>query len=444
MSERSRRRGLSAEEAEAAFRGYQADEDPLPRIAPWRASDADLAWWRDARFGLMLHFGVAAVEGVELSWGRELPRPFDIQGVPMRDGRPAHLISQEQYDALYRRFAPHRFDAADIVAAALEMGAGYLVVTAKHHDGFCMWDTRESDYRITSLESPFGRDVVGELAAACHEARLPFGIYYSQRDWHHPEYLRGDNAEYRRYMFAQLRELLTGYGRVDLLWFDSYGDSDLMADWDPLEMIRLVKRLQPQVIMNNRLAVLGDYNQGPPEVWGDFDTPEQRMGELQTDRPWESCVTLAGSQWGWMRDAELLSRDELIRLLAGCAVRDGNLLLNVGPSDLGEIDAAQRERVREVGSWLERYGESIRGTRACPLVGASWGGATVSDEALYLHVFDWPDDGIHVELPFAVRTDAIVLTGGEVEVAMAAHGVDLAWRSGDRDPVDTIVRLPRA
>jgi alpha-L-fucosidase len=427
----------------AQFLGTQAGRDPLPPALPWRASMSALEWWRAARLGMFVHFGVAARRGVELSWGRDVPRPFDLQAVLQHEGEAPQRVPHEVYDGLYRGLDPHQFDAQEWVDAAVDAGAGYLVLTAKHHDGFCLWDTDQTAYKITAPECPFGRDIVAEVADACHRAGMRLGIYYSQRDWHHPAYLRDGNTEYQRYMDAQLRELLSRYGKVDVLWFDSYGQSDLVRDWDAAGTIQLVRDLQPGILINNRLAVLAEYNTGPAELWGDFDTPEQRIGQFQSERPWESCVTLAGNQWGYRPRAEVLSLRECVRALVRAAVADGNLLLNVGPDELGVIEGRQRSRMHELGQWLADFGSTVRGTRGYEVPDARWGGATQTADALYVHILDRPDGPIRVPDDGRWNGNAQVLTGGVATVTVNGGYFLIEVAEADLDPLDTIVELGR-
>ena len=184
-----------------------------------------MAWWRDARFGMFIHWDMSSVEGCEISWSRGGSRPLDVPYNPaghtdFKAGRkdPAGYVEDPGYDHLYQKFNPTNFDANAWVKLAQDSGAKYIVFTSKHHGGFCMWDTKLTDYNI--MNSPFKRDVVKELAEACHKAGMRFGIYYSPRDWHHPDYGMGDNRKYVDCMNAQMRELLTQYGPVDLLWFE--------------------------------------------------------------------------------------------------------------------------------------------------------------------------------------------------------------------------------
>ena len=257
-----------------------------------------------------------------------------------------------------------------------------------------MFHTKQSDYNIA--RTPFGRDVTGELADACHKAGLRFGVYYSQRDWHHPDYLQGDNKKYTDFMHAQIRELLTGYGRVDIMWFDSFGTSDLLKDWRVYELLGMVRRLQPGILVNNRLAILAQYNRGPRDLWGDFDTPEQRIGSFQHGRAWESCMTLTRNPGGWSYHVGAKPRelDDCLRAIIYCAGGDGNLTWGLGPMPSGEIAPAEAQRLREIGRWLDQYGESIYGTRGGPFKPGDWGVSTRKSNAIYLHVLKWPGEVI--------------------------------------------------
>jgi len=355
--------------------------------------DARMAWWSDARFGMFIHWDMSSIAGTEISWSRKGSKPLDITG------DPAGYVEDPAYDHLYQKFNPTNFDARQWVKLAQDAGMKYIVFTAKHHGGFCMWDTKLTEYSI--MHTPFHRDVVKELADACHEAGMRFGIYYSPRDWHHPDYGVGDNRKYVDYMNGQLRELLSNYGKVDVIWFDSYGKGDLVNFWRIGETFALLKSLQPAIIVNNRLAVLASYNQQPMPYRGDFDTPEQRIGGFQNSRPWESCMSVVetpdGGGWSYRSDGKVRSFDQCIQMLVRCASGNGNLLLDVGPNSLGEIPPDQAERLREIGAWLKINGEAIYGSTAIKLPNVHWGSCTKKDSpdgaTLYLHVFNWPADG---------------------------------------------------
>jgi alpha-L-fucosidase len=362
-------------------------EAQVPPINP------GLKWFTDARFGLFIHWDMSSVAGTEISWSRKATKPLDITG------DPAGYVKDTAYDHLYRKFNPQKFNAEDWVRIAKNAGMKYIIFTAKHHGGFCMWNTKYTDYSI--MHTAFKRDVVKELSVACHKAGLKFGLYYSQRDWHHPDYGMGDNSKYIEYMNNQIRELLTGYGKVDVIWWDSYGRGDLQTFWRVAETYRLVKKSQPGIVMNDRLKILGDSNILPPPYWGDWNTPEQTLGAFQNSRPWESCMTLVvtpeGGGWSYRVDGRLRSYKECIQSLVSCATGDGNLLLDAGPNPLGEIPADQTKRLLQMGAWIKKYGESIYGTRGGPYRNGEWGGSTFKGNKIYLHIAKW--NGNHIFLP---------------------------------------------
>ncbi len=427
----------------AATAGYASERSPAPAanavgVPPYASLSPDdqvrMAWWIDARYGMFLHFGVASIPGVELSWARKGSKPLDVT----KD--PAGYVEDPVYDNLYKQFNPSEFDAKKWVEIAKAAGMKYMVLTAKHHDGFCLWDTKGTDYKITN--TPFKRDIVKEFTDACHAAGMKVGLYYSPRDWHHPDYGIGDNKKYIDYMNGQLTELLSNYGKIDVIWFDSYGKGDLKDFWKIDSTWQLIKKLAPQIIVNNRLAILGRYNQQPKAYIGDMDTPEQQIGKMQTTRPWESCMCFVGHQWGYKPNGEMYTLDKLIRAIVSCATGDGNLLMNVGPMPTGQIEPRQAERLKEAGDWLGKYGKTIYGTRGGPYENALWGGATRKGNSVYIHVFNWKGTDTLRLLPLPQKVVASsVLTGGTVTVKQTASGLDLTVPAGNHDPIDTIIEL---
>ena len=410
-----------------------------------------ITWWRDARFGMFIHWDMSSVEGREISWSRGGSRPLDVPYNPaghtdFKAGRKdlAGYVEDPVYDHLYQKFNPTNFDANAWVKLAQDAGCKYIVFTSKHHGGFCMWDTKLTDYNI--MNSPFKRDVVKELAEACHKIGIRFGIYYSPRDWHHPDYGMGDNRKYVNYMNGQMRELLTNYGPVDLLWFDSYGRGDLINFWHENETWNLIKSLAPKILINNRLCNLANYNQQPLPYRGDFGTPEGRIGSFDTNSPWESCITLQKNGWSYHRDEPVLSLEECLRTLVLTATGDGNLLLDVGPNELGEIPTNQAERFLQIGEWLKKYGFTIYGTRGGPVVcDPNWGGTTCKGNKVFVHVLGWPSDGIlHLKGINGHVVSSRILTGDspEMKVTTANDGVDLSLDPRKTiNQIDTIVEL---
>ncbi len=300
--------------------------------------------WQDKRFGMFIHWGPVSLTAHEIGWSRGAQTPIEV------------------YDNLYKQFNPTNFNADAWVKVAKDAGMKYIVLTTKHHDGFCLWDTKLTDFNI--MNSPFKRDVVKELSAACKRAGIAFGTYYSTCDWHHPDFPltspggrvkreKSDLDSYNRYLLGQITELITNYGPLITIW----NDVPQMFQGRGTNTINLIRKLQPDITVNNRT---GD--------GGDYDTPEQRIGKFQIDRPWESCMTLSAHNawaWGGTNDG-VKPLSACLEMLIRGAGGGGNVLLNVGPRPDGVIDPAQANRLREMGAWLARNGESIYGTRGGP------------------------------------------------------------------------------
>ncbi len=416
----------------AAMAALRLAAAPLPaQQAPTGRPDGEteeqyaarMAWWREARFGLFIHWGPVSLKGTEIGWSRGGERP-GLKGTGE--------IPAEEYDNLYRVFNPVRFDADEWVRIARDAGQKYLVFTSKHHDGFVNFDSALTDYKITSPHSPFRRDIVRELAEACRRGGLRFGLYYSPPDWHHPDYRRAGHRRYVEYLHGQLRELCTNYGRIDIIWFD--GLDSTAEELDSVNLLAMIRRLQPGVIINNRAGLPADH-----------DTPEQTIGGFRDTRPWETCMTLC-TQWAWKPDDELKPLGQCLQTLVRVAGGDGNLLLNVGPTPEGEIEARQAGRLREMGCWLQRYGRSIYGTRGGPYRWRSPGPAPVvstrRDRTVWLHVMEWPAQGDLVLPPLpATVVSAGLLTGGTCDVRQASDALTVAVPRGHRQEIDTIVEL---
>jgi alpha-L-fucosidase len=407
---------------------------PSAPAEPSSPPPADLSWWREARFGMFVHWGPVSLRGTEIGWSRGKEVPV------------------EEYDALYRRFDPTLFDARAWARLARDAGMGYLVLTTKHHDGFCLWPSALTDYDIAA--APFGRDVVGELAAACRAEGVVFCAYHSICDWHHPDYPLGSpggetrkpapNMErYVAYLKGQVAELLQSYGPLGILWFDGEWEEPWTEERG-IDLYRHCRGLQPSVIVNNRVAKGRQGMEGGTAAGafaGDYDTPEQRVGRFQRDRAWESCITLC-QQWAWKPDEEMKPLDECVRTLVTCAGGDGNLLLNVGPMPTGEIEPRQAARLREIGGWLQTHGESVYATRGGPFRPGEWGASTSRDRTVYLHVLRWPATGPLV-LPALERTivASAVLGGASVTARQTPGGTEIDVAPADRSALDTVVRV---
>ena len=388
-----------------------------------------LGWWREARYGLFIHWGPVSLKGTEISWSRANTNPL----CPNKGPIPA-----EEYDNLYKRFNPTLYDGAEWARVAKDAGMRYVVLTAKHCDGFCLWRTKTIDYHIGN--TPFRRDVVGELAEAVRRAGLRIGWYYSPMDWWDPDCRTERNAAYVKRMQEQVRELVTRYGRIDVLWFDWDGGT---IPWDQDATYRIVRGAQPRIIINNRLECREGGNSadkftGPN---ADYLTPEQVIGAYNDAQPWETCMTL-GTQWSWKPDDTIKSPDEVVRILARCAGGDGNLLLDVGPMPDGRIEPRQVEVLESVGRWLKVNGESIYGTRGGPYKPGDFGASTRKGSTVYLHVFQWPADG-PLRLPsLAARIVGSRLLGaGRATVRQSEAGIEISVAEKDRRPADTVIAL---
>jgi alpha-L-fucosidase len=388
-----------------------------------------LEWWREARFGLFIHWGPVSLKGTEIGWSRGGER----RGYLLRGTE----VPVEVYDNLYKQFNPTNFNADQWVAIAKAAGMKYLVFTSRHHDGFSEFDTQADDYKITSPDSPFHRDVVKELADACHRAGLRFGLYYSQPNWHHPDAFTDRHTNYLAYLKTQVRELVTNYGTVDILWYDGLGKS--AKDYDADALNTMARKLQPRILINNRNGLAED-----------FDTPEQVIGKFQYDRPWESCITIC-NQWAWKPDDRMKSLKECLETLIRCAGGDGNLLFNVGPMPDGRIEPRQVNRLEEMGDWLRKYGETIYGTRGGPWKPTKSLASTRKGSTIYVHLLGW--NGKTVTLPNIPRKiiRSSALTGGTARVQQAAGSISIAadpprvrpQETGQATPpqIDSIVKL---
>jgi alpha-L-fucosidase len=375
-----------------------------------------MAWWQQARFGMFIHWGPVSLKGTEIGWSR---------GGERRGTGGKGEIPVDEYDNLYKQFNPVRFNAQEWVALAQDAGMKYLVFTSRHHDGFSMFDSALTDYKIT--QSPFGRDVARELANACHQANLRLGFYYSPPDWHHPDFRTENHARYLEYFHGQIRELCTNYGRLDILWFDGLGGT--AKDWDSEKLFPMIRSLQPQIVINNRAGLPADH-----------DTPEQEIGKFQNTRPWESCITIC-NQWAWKPDDTMKSLKQCLDTLIRCAGGDGNLLFNVGPMPDGRIEPRQADRLREMGSWLRQYGKSIYATRGGPYKPGQWGASTYQADRVYLHILKWSDETLSLPpLPCKV-TGSSLMTGGKLSFKQTDQAIEIAVDPKDRQDIDTIVVL---
>ncbi len=374
---------------------------PVLKAAETEAQrDERMAWFRDARFGMFIHWGLYAIPGGE--WNGETKHAEWI--------RHTAKIPLEEYEKLVPQFNPTNFDANAWARLARRAGMRYLVITSKHHDGFCLWDSKLTDFDVMS--TPFKRDVLKELRNACDRQGVRFATYHSIMDWHHPDYLPrrdwerasrpvdgADFERYRAYLRGQLRELRRGY-RPAILWFDGEWENTWTHEMG-IGLYDYVLGLDPEIIINNRVdkgrsGMQGMNKEG--DFRGDFGTPEQEIpakGLPGVD--WESCMTM-NDHWGWNKsDKNWKSTEDLIRKLIDIASKGGNFLLNVGPKPDGTFPDEAIERLEGIGQWMAKNSESIYGTKASPFQQLPWGRCTRKTvrhtTTLYLHVFDWPKNG---------------------------------------------------
>jgi alpha-L-fucosidase len=419
-------------------------------------------WYREAKFGLFIHWGAYSVAGVEASWPIMKPEWFPHV-------RP---ISEREYVELPKRFNPSQYDPRAWVQLAKRAGMRYMVFTTKHHDGFCMFDAPGTDYKITN--TPYGKDVLALLAAACAEEKMPLGLYYSPPDMHHPgfrdtsqpttrnwhgEPARPQWASYLDYMESHLRTLLRRYGPVAIIWFDGlFG----VAKYDPPRFHKLIHELSPHTLINDRLGPGGDYV--TPEQFipdGIPIKPEEPPADItpgmlnaflaiskllpqkwvipltlslakkryptsphptpQEFQMWETCMTM-NDTWAYNpSDRNFKSPEKLIRTLVEVASRGGNFLLNVGPTSEGTFPSEAQERLQRIGEWTQANGEAIHKTTYGPLQGLPFGRTTAKDGTIYLHLFDRPAGRLELS-GFPGKVASVSLLAGEHACAFEQAG----------------------
>jgi len=389
-----------------------------------------MKWFNEARFGMFIHWGLYSI----LARG---------EWVMHQERIPA-----EEYAKLAEQFCARNFNADRWAELAREAGMKYMVLTTRHHDGFCLFDSQVSDF--TSVKSAARRDFVAEYVEACRRADLRVCLYYSLLDWRFPGYFDRKKhpdsfAAMVAQAHAQVRELMTNYGKIDMLFwdggwvpgsgFDGSRPVDVADLWRSKELSAMVRRLQPHIIINDR--------SGLPE---DYDTPEQEVKSSQAGRCWQSCMTI-GDRWGWgyiRNNPNMKSVTQLIQYLVHCVAGGGNYLLNVGPRADGTIRPEESERLRLMGDWLRVNGEGIYGCGRCPFDGGIIGVTTARANTAYLHVFRWPgEEACIAGVKNEVKSARVLCTGQRAEVEKKESG-RLFIRGLPFDPPDahdTVIAL---
>src|SRR5574344_172292 len=405
-------------------------------------------WFRDARLGMFIHWNPSSVTATEISWSKQF---YDDDGEHLlKNPRPTLTNCKEQehtdwiswfkpaapkevYDNLYKCFYPAMYDADSIVVTAQKAGVKYIVMVSKHHDGFCMWDSAYTDFDIMS--TPFKRDVLGEMADACHRHGMKFCIYYSQRDWHHPDYSAENLPKYNEYMRNQIRDILTKYAPVSAIFFDAGGWNKDPQTWEPEKMFKEIYAIAPDILINDRCGVPGDYT-----------TPEQRIGKVDMARTWESCMTFTG-EWSWRGFGnEVIPVEKCFEYLISCAGGNGNLLLNIDPLPTGQIDPREKNRLSILGEWMSRNSDAIYGTEGGPYLPAKWGTSTHKGKFIYLLVNHWDSfDGTFPCEGFKVKS--VSVGGKDIDFqkvrGQASDSITFSVPESLRDRYVTVVKIEK-
>ncbi len=365
-----------------------------------KTNEQALKRFQDNRFGMFIHWGPVTLRGTEISWSR------------------GKEVAIDEYDNLYKEFNPVLFNANDWVKTAKDAGMKYIVLTARHHDGFSLWDSKFTDYDMKN--TPYGKGVLKELAAACKEQNIDFGLYYTICDWHHQDYpvvypdkdykfhIEKDITDpatkekmdrYITYMKNQLKELIEDYNPT-LFWFDGEWEWAWTHEMG-MDLYAYLRGLNDNLLINNRIDKGREGMAGTTKSYkyaGDYATPEQEIGKYDVTNAWESCITIA-NQWAWKANDQLKPTKQCIQTLVQTAGGGGNLLLNVGPMADGRIEQRQIDRLKEIGTWLDLYGEAIYGTRGGPFLPTETIVSTHKNDKIYVHLLKNPEGNLEVSLP---------------------------------------------
>jgi alpha-L-fucosidase len=393
---------------------------------PFRETPAEYnaraQWFRDAKLGIFVHWNPSSINGTEISWSRG-------------------AVGNEKYDNLYKQFTAENFNADEWIKIFHDAGAKYAVFVPKHHDGFCMFDTKTSDYNV--MHTPFGRDYIKEISAACAKSDVRFCLYYSILDWTNPAYHGNSGAdltEYEKVMKTHLTELLTNYGPVGCMWFDGNWEGSWTHAYGR-DLYAFVRGLQPAMLVGNRVEprpkvdgpycnLTGSFYNAPDAV-GDYQAREMEVGQFYMDKAWDSCRNLngnnaTGDHWSWAPPVKPRSLSELVDWLVKCIGRDGNMLLGVGPRPDGTIDPDSIARLHELGGWLKTHGEAVYGTRAGPYWPGDWGVSTRKGNKVFVFVTNWNHGTLKLPaLPVNVTSARIL--GEETTEPLSFTPTDSLW-----------------
>ncbi len=414
----------SMEKSNSAFKGgINGVSQPGLNLPPEK-----MQWWQNAKFGMFIHWGLYAIPASG-EWTM-----FNKK------------ISPEEYAKLADQFKPRSFNADRWAAIAKAAGMKYMVMVAKHHDGFAMWNSPSSYHHFNSMETAAHTDFIAQYTAACRKAGLGVGIYYSPMDWRFPGYfdpkgLPENAALMKQQAYGQVEELMKNYGKIDILWYDGGWlahkgtDADAAWFWEPLKLNAMVRKYQPDIVINPRSGMFGDFqvNEGGAEVKGPI-----------LEFPWEKCLSLNGTGWGFTKAQNLMSVKSILQMLVNVVDRGGNMLLNVGPDPDGIIPPAHVALLTDVGKWLDKNGKSIYGTRAGPFEPVdSLYGSTHKDNKIYIHLINSSKATTELHLPKYDRQirSCRILKGQNLKFSQDKNGIDISIDSKQLDPAVTTIVL---
>lgn len=413
------------------------------RLATDTKAQKRIEWWREARVGLFIHWGVYSIpgRGEWVQWNEQIPTT--------------------EYAKLMTQFHPEHFSAEKWAQTAKDAGMKYVVLTSRHHDGFALFEDPGSDF--TAMKSAAHHDFIADYVKAVRAAGLGVGLYYSPLDWRFPGFFFPDlymdsavalREQYRR----QISELATHYGKLDILWFDGGGNEWLgfggvqfrggwharppdqpysgKFDWQDNQVVELLREKQPSIVINDRTDASADFRSRE----GDG-----ALGKFDNQTPWELCTTITEGAWGYQANAKVKPLARILQLLVGAAGRDGNFLLNVGPRPDGEIDPPQVQRLREIGAWLKKNRESIYGTRGGPWLPGDYGVSTHRGKDVYLHILKVPEGGALVLPNLPARIVKMTnLSGGPVSYSQDDRYTRIKVPLAASDTVDEIIKIELA